>query len=71
MIETTQDALSRHSHGFTYLMDKHDNEWLDKNNKEACGEGTLAQGAIATSGTAMRTSWCSANEQEKYWRGLV
>ena len=52
-------------------MDKHDNEWLDKNNEEARGEGTSAQGAIATSGTAMRTSRRSANEREKYWRGLI
>jgi hypothetical protein len=44
--ETTQDALS---HQFTYLMDERDKEWLDKNNEEARGEGTSAQGAVSVS----------------------
>jgi hypothetical protein len=50
---------------FTYLMDEHDNEWLDKNNEEACGEGSSAQGAVSTSGTTMRTSQCSAKAKGK------
>jgi len=37
--------------GFSYSMDKWDNEWLDRNNEEARGEGSRAQGALATSGT--------------------
>jgi len=24
--------------GFTYFMDERDEEWLDKNNEDACGE---------------------------------
>ncbi|KAJ7746571.1 enhancer of polycomb-like-domain-containing protein [Mycena metata] len=32
----------------TYYMDERDEEWLDKNNQEARGEGTSAQGARAT-----------------------
>ena len=60
--EATLNALS---HGFTYLMDECDNEWLNKNNEEACGEGTLAQGAISTCGTTTRTSKCSAKAKGK------
>lgn len=40
--------------GLTYYMDERDKEWLDKNNEEARGEGTSAQGAISSSNT--RTS---------------
>ena len=60
--ETTQDALS---HGFTYLMDERDKEWLDKNNEEARGEGTSAQGAVSASGTTTRTSQRSAKAKGK------
>ena len=60
--ETTLDALS---HGFTYLMDERDNEWLDRNNEEARGEGTSAQGAVSTSGTTTRTSQRSAKAKGK------
>jgi enhancer of polycomb-like protein len=60
--ETTQDSLL---HGFTYLMDGHDNKWLDKNNKEAHGKGTSAQGTVSTSGTTTRTSQLSAKMKGK------
>ncbi|KAN0134192.1 hypothetical protein V8E53_007964 [Lactarius tabidus] len=60
--ETTQDSLS---HGFTYLMDGRDNEWLDKNNEEAHGEGTSAQGTVSTLGTTTRTSQLSAKTKGK------
>ncbi|KAH9020325.1 enhancer of polycomb-like-domain-containing protein [Lactarius pseudohatsudake] len=60
--ETTQDALS---HGFTYLMDERDKEWLEKNNEEARGEGTSAQGAVSASGTTTRTSQRSAKAKGK------
>ena len=60
--ETTQDALA---HGFSYFMDERDKEWLDKNNEEARGEGTSAQGAVSTSGTATRTSQRSAKAKGK------
>ncbi|TFK70814.1 hypothetical protein BDN72DRAFT_503858 [Pluteus cervinus] len=51
------------ANGFTYYMDERDKEWLDKNNEEARGEGTSAQGAISASGT--RTSARSAKAKGK------
>lgn len=51
------------ANGFTYYMDERDKEWLDKNNEEARGEGTSAQGAVSTSGT--RTSARSAKAKGK------
>jgi len=36
-------------------MDERDKEWLDKNNEEARGEGTSAQGAFSTAGTTTRS----------------
>lgn len=45
---------------FTYFMDERDQEWLEKNNEEARGEGTSAQGALngtsTRSGGALRSS---------------
>lgn len=38
--------------GFTYYMDERDKEWLDKNNEEARGEGTSAQGAVSGTRTS-------------------
>ncbi|KAJ3827745.1 enhancer of polycomb-like-domain-containing protein [Lentinula raphanica] len=35
--------------GCTYYMDERDKEWLDRNNEEARGEGTSAQGSMLTS----------------------
>jgi enhancer of polycomb-like protein len=46
-------------------MDERDKEWLDKNNEEARGEGTSAQGAVSTSGTTTRTSQRSAKAKGK------
>jgi hypothetical protein len=46
-------------------MDERDKEWLDKNNEEARGEGTSAQGAVSTPGTATRTSQRSAKAKGK------
>jgi enhancer of polycomb-like protein len=60
--ETMQDALS---HGFTYLMDERDKEWLDKNNEEARGKGMSAQGTVSASGTTTRTSQRSAKAKGK------
>ena len=51
------------ANGFTYYMDERDKEWLDKNNEEARGEGTSAQGAVSTPGT--RTSARSAKAKGK------
>lgn len=42
--------------GFSYFMDERDIEWLERNNKEAKGEGTSAQGSIAASGATTRSS---------------
>jgi enhancer of polycomb-like protein len=36
-------------------MDERDQEWLDKNNEEARGEGTSAQGAVSAGGTSTRS----------------
>ena len=33
---------------FTYYINERDQEWLEKNNEEAHGEGTSAQGAVST-----------------------
>ena len=41
--------------GFTYFMDERDNEWLERNNQEARGEGTSAQAALSSSGTTTRS----------------
>ena len=51
--------------GFTYFMDERDKEWLDKNNEEARGEGTSAQGAVSTTATATRASSRSAKAKGK------
>ena len=51
------------ANGFTYYIDERDKEWLDKNNEEARGEGTSAQGAISVS--SIRTSARSAKVKGK------
>ncbi|KAL1757870.1 enhancer of polycomb-like-domain-containing protein [Schizophyllum commune] len=43
--EATNDSIVD---GFTYYLDERDKEWLDRNNEEARGEGTSAQGAISS-----------------------
>ncbi|KAF7361342.1 Enhancer of polycomb-like protein [Mycena sanguinolenta] len=45
--QTCEEACSNAlvDHEFTYFMDEIDKQWLDKNNQEARGEGTSAQGA--------------------------
>lgn len=55
--ETVDDAVDSGLTGtFTYYMDERDQEWLEKNNEEARGEGTSAQGAAsAASGTSTRS----------------
>jgi enhancer of polycomb-like protein len=52
------------ANGFSYFMDERDKEWLDKNNEEARGEGTSAQGAIS-SASGTRTSARSAKAKGK------
>ena len=46
-------------------MDERDKEWLDKNNEEARGEGTSAQGALSASGSGTRSSQRSAKAKGK------
>ncbi|KAF8881613.1 enhancer of polycomb-like-domain-containing protein [Infundibulicybe gibba] len=58
--ESCSNALAN---GFTYYMDERDKDWLDKNNEEARGEGTSAQGAVSASST--RTSSRSAKSKGK------
>ncbi|KAJ6624941.1 enhancer of polycomb-like-domain-containing protein [Mycena sp. CBHHK59/15] len=61
--EATSNALA---HDCTYYMDERDKEWLDKNNEEARGEGTSAQGAVSSaSASGVRTSARSAKAKGK------
>lgn len=46
--ESTLFALAN---GFIYYMDERDDEWLVRNNAEAGGEGTSAQGAMSGAST--------------------
>lgn len=63
--ETCEEAIRGGlANGFTYYMDERDKEWLDKNNEEARGEGTSAQGTIL-SPTGTRTSARSAKAKGK------
>ncbi|GJE91699.1 enhancer of polycomb-like domain-containing protein [Phanerochaete sordida] len=52
------------ANGFAYYMDERDEEWLDKNNEEARGEGTSAQGAVSSSGTRSSRSTKKGKEPE-------
>jgi enhancer of polycomb-like protein len=54
---------------FTYYLDERDKEWLTKNNEEARGEGTSAQGAVSTvtttrSGSFTRSAKAKGKEPE-------
>lgn len=51
--------------GFTYFMDERDKEWLDRNNGEARGEGTSAQGALPVSGTTTRSGLSQRSAKAK------
>ncbi|KAI0635269.1 enhancer of polycomb-like-domain-containing protein [Trametes polyzona] len=59
--EATSFALVN---GFIYYMDERDKEWLDKNNEEARGEGTSAQGAVSGSTRSGRSSKAKGKEPE-------
>jgi enhancer of polycomb-like protein len=50
---------------FTYYMDERDKEWLDRNNEEARGEGTSAQGAVSASGTTTRSGSSTRSAKAK------
>lgn len=45
-------------------MDERDQEWLDKNNEEARGEGTSAQGAVSNAGARSSRSTKKGKEPE-------
>ncbi|KAJ7224458.1 enhancer of polycomb-like-domain-containing protein [Mycena pura] len=63
--QTVEEAItSALTHECTYYMDERDKEWLDKNNEEARGEGTSAQGAVS-SATGLRSSSRSAKAKGK------
>ena len=51
--------------GFSYFMDERDKQWLDRNNEEARGEGTSAQGALSTSGTTTRSGLSQRSAKAK------
>ncbi|KAG6329589.1 hypothetical protein ID866_9500, partial [Astraeus odoratus] len=51
--------------GFTYYMDERDKEWLDRNNEEARGEGTSAQGALSVSGATTRSGLSQRSAKAK------
>ncbi|KAF9221104.1 hypothetical protein BS17DRAFT_797325 [Gyrodon lividus] len=54
--ETVEESLSTGLiDSFAYYMDERDKEWLDRNNEEARGEGTSAQGAVSASGATTRS----------------
>ncbi|KAK7683201.1 hypothetical protein QCA50_013874 [Cerrena zonata] len=59
--ECTSSALVG---GFIYYMDERDKDWLDRNNEEARGEGTSAQGAISGSTRSARSSKAKGKEPE-------
>lgn len=55
--DTIDDAIDAAINGgFTYYMDERDHEWLEKNNEEARGEGTSAQGALSSPGLSRSRS---------------
>jgi len=46
-------------------MDERDKDWLDKNNEEARGEGTSAQGAVSASGATTRLASSSRSAKAR------
>ncbi|TFY75117.1 hypothetical protein EWM64_g8894, partial [Hericium alpestre] len=64
--ETVEEAIKDGlANSFSYFMDERDLEWLEKNNEEARGEGTSAQGAVSTSGTTTRSGMSSRSAKAK------
>jgi enhancer of polycomb-like protein len=59
-----ESCTSALANGFTYYMDERDKEWLDKNNEEARGEGTSAQGAVSGTRTSARSAKAKGKEPE-------
>ncbi|KAG1850825.1 enhancer of polycomb-like-domain-containing protein [Suillus subalutaceus] len=64
--ETVDEAVSNALvDAFTYYMDERDKEWLDRNNEEARGEGTSAQGALSASGATTRSGLSQRSAKAK------
>lgn len=64
--ETVDDAVENGLTGiFTYYMDERDQEWLEKNNEEARGEGTSAQGAASAASATPSRSGLSRSAKAK------
>lgn len=59
--EATSFALSD---GFIYYMDERDQEWLDKNNEQARGEGMSTQGVASTSTRSGRSAKAKGKEPD-------
>ncbi|EKM52072.1 uncharacterized protein PHACADRAFT_212666 [Phanerochaete carnosa HHB-10118-sp] len=59
--ESVEYALAN---GYVYYVDERDQEWLDKNNEEARGEGTSAQGAVSNAGTRSSRNTKKGKEPE-------
>ena len=54
--DTVEEAISSGLiDSFAYYTDERDQEWLDRNNEEARGEGTSVQGAVSASGAGTRS----------------
>lgn len=59
-----ENIINGLGNGFTYYMDERDKEWLLKNNEEARGEGTSAQGAVSGTRTSSRSAKVKGKEPE-------
>jgi hypothetical protein len=59
-----ENIINGLGNGFTYYMDERDKEWLVKNNEEARGEGTSAQGAVSGTRTSSRSAKVKGKEPE-------
>ncbi|KAF7800350.1 hypothetical protein EIP86_011600 [Pleurotus ostreatoroseus] len=63
--DTTEESVSfALANGFIYYMDDRDKEWLDKNNEEARGEGTSAQGAVSGTTRSGRSTKVKGKDPE-------
>ena len=63
--DTTEESVSYAlANGFIYYMDERDKEWLDKNNEEARGEGTSAQGALTGTTRSGRSTKAKGKDPE-------
>ena len=59
-----ENIINGLSNGFAYYLDERDKEWLVKNNEEARGEGTSAQGAVSGTRASSRSAKVKGKEPE-------